>query len=260
MTADVTALGRAPNLSAQQDDIRALVRAMTALTGLSASALATQAGLTPSTLNRFLHGEVRHTLSQRTLLALMTATFTALDRRPVAALDTTALQRLLSAVPVFERAIIERAPEAARTLKEMRLKAGSAPLPAAARAPEARDLPVLSAASRNVEIAAGRFDAAPMMTQRPPFLADDDRAFAFLVTDATLAPRYDAGDLLYAATTQNVAPGMDAVIERKSGGFLVGRLTETAEFVLPLAPGSGAIAKADIKGLYRIVGVQRLGG
>jgi hypothetical protein len=259
MTADITAIGRTTNLAAQQDDIRALVRAMTALTELSASALATRAGLTPSTLNRFLHGPVRHTLSQRTLLALMTATFTALDRKPVAALDTPALQRLLAAVPVFERAIVERAPEAARALKEMRLKAGAAPPPAAARRPEARDLPVLSAATRDVEIAAGRFEAAPMMTQRPPFLANDERAFAFLVTDATLAPRYDAGDLLYAATTQDVTPGLDAVIERKSGGFLVGRLTEGGDAVKPLAAGLGKVSKADLKGLYRVVGVQRLG-
>jgi phage repressor protein C with HTH and peptisase S24 domain len=177
----------------------------------------------------------------------------------VAGLETAALQRLLAAVPVFERALVERAPEAARSLKEMRLKAGTPAPTGPSPAREMRDLPVLSAASRNVDIAAARFEAAPMMTQRPPFLADDGRAFAFLVTDTSLAPRYDAGDLLYVASQQTVVPGVDAVIERMSGGFLVGRLLDSRTGARPLGAAHAEITAADIKGVYRVVGVQRLG-
>lgn len=57
----------------QQIAQRELVRTMLARTGLTPTELARKAGLTPSTLTRFLNGQVKHALSARTLDALSAA-------------------------------------------------------------------------------------------------------------------------------------------------------------------------------------------
>jgi lambda repressor-like predicted transcriptional regulator len=251
-------------VSAQQAQTRGLIAAMLALTGLSASALAREAGLTPSTLNRFMHQPVRHTLSQRTLLALMIATFRRMKARGIAALDAAALASLAPALPVFERAILEQAPDAERVLKEIKLRTGSGlgTLPRQQAEP-AHDLAVVTAATLGIDVAAKNFEKAPLTTQRPPFLADDEHAFAFLLTDASMSPRYDAGDMLYVSPAREIAEAADVVVERKVGGFILGRLAQSADTsvrILKLNPHSDLeIARDDIRGLYRVVGVQRLG-
>jgi lambda repressor-like predicted transcriptional regulator len=252
-------------VSAQQAQTRAVVQAMVTLTGLSASALAKDAGLTPSTLNRFMHQPVRHTLSQRTLLALMIATFRHMKLRGIAALDAAALSVLSPVLPSFERAILEQAPDSERVLKEIKLRTGAG-VSSAMRPDksEARDLAVVTATTLGVDIAAANFEKAPLTTQRPPFLADDHHAFAFLMTDASMAPRYDAGDMLYVSPARDAAvDGVDVVIERQAGGFFVARLIATTAnkvTLCKLGPQHTAEHdRADIRGLYRIVGVQRLG-
>ncbi|MBL8645340.1 MAG: hypothetical protein JNK21_15515 [Rhodospirillaceae bacterium] len=268
MTADAAAPHHLqPAVSAQQEHTRNLIRAMLALTGLSSSALARDAGLTPSTLNRFMHQPVRHTLSQRTLLALMVATFRHMKARGIAALDAAALSVLAPSLPGFERAILEQAPDAERVLKEIKLRTGAGLATLArseTKSEAARDLPVVTAATLSVDVAAMNFEKAPLTTQRPPFLADDAHAFAFLMTDASMSPRYDSGDMLYVSPARAAdAENIDVVVERKSGGFLVGRLARTTDskiVILKLQPQeSFEIARADMRGLYRIVGVQRLG-
>lgn len=251
-------------VSAQQAQTRGLIAAMLALTGLSASALARDAGLTPSTLNRFMHQPVRHTLSQRTLLALMIATFRRMKARGIAALDAAALSALAPALPVFERAILDQAPDAERVLKEIKLRTGSGlstlPRP---ETEQVHDLAVVTATTLGIDVAAKNFDKAPLTTQRPPFLADDPHAFAFLLTDASMSPRYDAGDMLYVSPAREVAEGADVIVERKAGGFMLGRLMQSTEAdvrLLKLNPQTEFdIARNDIRGLYRVVGVQRLG-
>jgi lambda repressor-like predicted transcriptional regulator len=252
-------------VSAQQAQTRAVVQAMVTLTGLSASALAKEAGLTPSTLNRFMHQPVRHTLSQRTLLALMITTFRHMKSRGIAALDGAALSVLAPVLPSFERAILEQAPDSERVLKEIKLRTGAGV--ASATRPdksEARDLAVVTATTRGVDIAAANFEKAPLTTQRPPFLADDSHAFAFLMTDASMAPRYDAGDMLYVSPARDAAvDGVDVVIERQAGGFFVARLlslTAGSAILCKLGgPTTTEVARSDIRGMFRIVGVQRLG-
>ncbi len=263
----ITAAALTPGVSAQQEQTRSLIGAMLALTGLSSSALARDAGLTPSTLNRFMHQPVRHTLSQRTLLALMIATFRRMKAQGIAALDASALSVLAPALPIFERAILEQAPDAERVLKEIKLRTGAGlagQLRADKASPQGRDLPVLTATTRGVDVATMQFDKAPLNTQRPPFLADDPHAFGFLLTDDSMTPRYDAGDMLYVSPARGLGgENIDIIVDLTSGGFMAARLTQATDLSLTLVKLKSQevfeMPRATIRGLYRIVGVQRLG-
>ena len=265
---DAIALNATPSaVSAQQEQTRALIRAMLTLTALSASALARDAGLTPSTLNRFMHQPVRHTLSQRTLLTLMTTTFRRMKAQGISALDAGALSVIAPVLPVFERAILDQAPDAERVLKEIKLRTGAGLGPHARndKGPtQLRDLAVVTTTTLGVDVAAMSFDKAPLTTQRPPFLADDAHAFAFLLTDASMTPRYDAGDMIYVSPAREVAGDyIDVVVDRKAGGFLLARLVRTSDTTVTLhkiqTPEAFDMPRAEIRGLYRVVGIQRLG-
>ena len=244
--------------SAHQDETRRLVVAMMKLTGHSATSLARAAGLTPSTVNRFMHRRVSHTLSQRTMLALMTETLIAIKEKPRQALDAQALAELAPAVAVYERGILQRAPDVITTLTEAKALNPDTP-PRTAQA-----LPVLTGAS-TANAAAGEFRQAPFTTQRPAFLESDPRAFALLMPDASMSPRFDAGDMLYVSPARALeGKWVDVVIEHATGGFTVGVLgalnTGTARLTL-LAPRSRhAYDRSKLRGIYRIIGVQRLGG
>ena len=252
-------------LTAHQRETRKLVRGMMALTGQSASGLATAAGLTPSTVNRFMHKPVRHTLSQRTMLALMTETFLHLKDLPREEWDSRALGDLIPALAVYEQGILELAPDVDSVLKNVRA-AGGAPLGLSTYAPEpgpAPNLPVVLVSSQEVDVTEGNFDAAPMRTQRPPFLWSDPHAFAILMPDDTLMPRYDAGDMLYVSPAYTLdGPKVDVVIARSGGGFVIGELIAvTANSVAigtlyPLA--NEFFDRTALKGVHRIVGLQRL--
>jgi hypothetical protein len=256
----------APNtdVSAHQEQTRRLVRAMMTLTGETASGLARAAGLTPSTVNRFMHRPVRHTLSQRTMLALMTETFRNLARQPQPHFDHAALTELAPAITIYRRGVLERAPGVQTTLAHamamMDLRP-SQPSPAIDIAP---DLPVVLAATRNVDIHAGDFKHVPLKTSRPAFLGPDPRAFALLMPDGSMAPRFDAGDMLYASPARKLdGDKIDVVLERAEGGFIVGSLvslTEDTARVSTLAPRAReTYARNKLRGIYRVVGVQRLG-
>ncbi len=247
----------ADDSTAHQDETRRLVGAMLRLTGHSPTGLARSAGLTPSTLNRFMHRRVSHTLSQRTMLALMTETFMAIKDRPRQSLDAAALAELAPAVAVYERGILERAPDVRAALATFTTNTAN---PAAAG-----ELPVLTAAASGINIAAGDFAQAPLKTQRPPFVGADPRAFALLMPDASMAPRFDAGDMLYVSPARALeGANVDVVIERIGGGFSVASLAGTsAETVrlLKLSPRAReTIARDKLRGVWRIVGVQRMGG
>lgn len=248
-------VSKAEGGTAHQEQTRRLVDAMLKLTGHSATGLARSAGLTPSTLNRFMHRRVRHTLSQRTMLALMTQTFLAIKDRPRQSLDAAALAELVPAVAVYERGILERAPDA---------RAALATLTSGAVTGAAGELPVLIAAVTGVNVETADFAQAPLKTQRPPFLEGDPRAFALLMPDASMAPRYDSGDMLYVSPARALdGPSVDVVIERRSGGFTVASLaghTPDAVRLLKLSPRAReTVPREKVRGLWRIVGVQRLG-
>ncbi|MGE3474773.1 MAG: hypothetical protein AB7H70_03085 [Rhodospirillaceae bacterium] len=264
---DLQPRARTTDVSAHQEQTRRLVRAMMALTGRTASGLARSAGLTPSTVNRFMHRPVRHTLSQRTMLALMTETFLALKRQPAPTFDRAALAELAPAIAVYEKGILEHAPDVQSTLVQAKsaLAAGTPQAPGAA---PSTDLAVVLAATRDVNVQAGDLGRAPLKTQRPPFLGNDPRAFALLMPDESMMPRFDAGDMLYVSPARALeGEKIDVVAERAEGGFVVGSLTaagiaaggDTVRLTT-LSPRTRAtFARAKLRGVYRIVGVQRLG-
>ncbi len=246
-------------VSAHQEQTRRLVGAMMKLTGHSATGLARAAGLTPSTINRFMHMPVRHTLSQRTMLALMTQTFLAIKDRPGQALDPDALAELTPAIAVYERGILEMVPEVAAVIAAAKAK------DAVHAGPADACLPVLLGSTQGVNVKAGDFAQAPLKTPRPSFLEGDARAFALLMPDAGMAPRFDAGDMLYASPARTLAGDkVDVVVEGCGGGFTVGSLvaaTADSVRIATLSPRARhAFARDKIRGVYRIVGVQRLGG
>jgi transcriptional regulator with XRE-family HTH domain len=246
------------DLTVHQDETRRLVRAMMTLTGLTASGLARASGLTPSTLNRFMHKDVGHTLSQRTMLALMAETFTLLRGRGALTLDPAAIAALAPAIPVYERGILELAPEARPLLTEIKTRAA----PAALSRPSLAELPAVMATSQGIDIDTGDFTRAPLRTARPPFLADDPLGFALLMPDRSMSPRFDAGDMLYVSPSRLVDENADVVVD-KGNGFVVGTMagqTAAQLRVNILAPRSKlTFERSKIRGVYPIVGLQRLG-
>lgn len=253
------------DLTAHQRETRKLVRAMMTLTQQSASGLALSAGLTPSTVNRFMHKPVRHTLSQRTMLALLTETFLHLKVLPREQWDHGALADLIPALAVYEQGILELAPDIDAVLKQVRAAGGprSGQMSYAPEPGPVPNLPVVLASSQDVNVAEGNFDSAPMRTQRPPFLWSDPSAFALLMPDDTLMPRYDAGDMLYVSPAQSLdGAKVDVVLARAGGGFVAGSLVAiTAQSIAigTLYPMANEFyERSRINGVYRIVGLQRL--
>jgi phage repressor protein C with HTH and peptisase S24 domain len=103
-----------------------------------------------------------------------------------------------------------------------------------------------------------------MKTQRPPFLDADPRAFAILMPDASMMPRFDAGDMLYASPARALSGDrMDVVVERADGGFsvssLVGANTDSLRLATLSPRTRESLQRTKVRGVYRIVGVQRLG-
>ncbi len=255
-----------PDASAHQEQTRQLVRAMMALTGDTASGLAKAAGLTASTLNRFMHKPVRHTLSQRTMLALMTETFRRIKDRPLQSLSATALSALGPAIAVYEHGIVDLAPDVKPALQAAKSAvAASIRRQAPHLESAAPELPVLLATTCGVNISAADFTQAPLTTPRPPFLESDAGAFAILMPDQSMAPRFDAGDMLYVSPARALeGERLDVVVERKVGGSVIGTLvaiTSDTVRIATLQPRMRqSFARDKVRGLYRIVGVQRLGG
>jgi len=253
------------DVSAHQEQTRQLVRAMMTLTGETASGLAKAAGLTASTLNRFMHKPVRHTLSQRTMLALMTETFRRLKDRPTHMRDPGALAVLGPTIGVYERGIIDLAPDVRPILDAMKDHiTTSSRRPGAYSESSGGELPVLLTTTQSVDISARNFTQAPLTTPRPPFLENDPAAFAILMPDQSMAPRFDAGDMLYVSPAR-VLEGerLDVVVERKTGGCIIGTLmgisADTVRIATLLPRARQSIARDKTRGIYRIVGVQRLG-
>ncbi len=121
------------------------------------------------------------------------------------------------------------------------------------------------ASTQGVNIQAADFARAPLKTQRPSFIENDARAFAILMPDNSMTPRFDAGDMLYVSPARSLDGGnVDVVLERSNGGFVIGSvvsLTADAVRIATLSPRAReSYDRAKLRGIYRIVGVQRLGG
>mgnify|MGYP006438757719 FL=1 len=102
-----------------------------------------------------------------------------------------------------------------------------------------------------------------MRTQRPPFLWSDPLAFAILMPDDTLMPRYDAGDMLYVSPAQSLdGPKVDVVLARSGGGFIVAQLVAVTAHSIAIGTlypiANEFYDRSKMSGAYRIVGTQRL--
>ncbi len=120
------------------------------------------------------------------------------------------------------------------------------------------------ATTRGVNVEAGDLAYAPLRTPRPPFLEADPRAFALLMPDESMMPRFDAGDMLYVSPARTLdGLKVDVIAERIDGGFIVGTLTSLGDEALRLTTLSPrareTVPRNKLRGIYRIVGVQRLG-
>ncbi|MCA0201889.1 MAG: hypothetical protein LCH56_13815, partial [Proteobacteria bacterium] len=177
--------------------------------------------------------------------------------------DRAALAELAPAIAVYEKGILEHAPDVQSTLVEAKSALTKA-LPPASAGATSTDLAVVLAATRDVNVLAGDLGRAPLKTQRPPFLINDPHAFALLMPDESMMPRFDAGDMLYVSPAR-VLEGekIDVVAERAEGGFIVGSLlsaTSDAVRLTTLSPRTReTFTRSKLRGIYRIVGVQRLG-
>lgn len=78
-----------------QETARALVSQMLEATGLEPTQLARRAGVTPSTLTRFLNKPVKHTLSVRTLMKLSAASGVPIPMGGVAPLPSKGRQEIV---------------------------------------------------------------------------------------------------------------------------------------------------------------------
>ncbi|MFL2771590.1 MAG: hypothetical protein ACJZ9F_11335 [Rhodospirillaceae bacterium] len=252
-------------LTAHQQETRKLVRAMMVLTQQSASGLAIAAGLTPSTINRFMHKKVKHTLSQRTMLALLTETFLCLKELRYENWNHSALVDLIPVLSVYEQGILELAPDVEQVFEQARAscRPGNGQMSYISESGLSPNLPVLLASSNDINVAEGNFDSAPMLTQRPPFLWNDPNAFAILMPDDRLMPRYDVGDMLYVSPAQSLdSRKIDVALARAGGGFLIGTLiaiTDQSIIIGSLYPKVNELhERSQVSGIYRIIGLQRL--
>ena len=249
-------------ITAQQEESRRLVRAMMTLTGQSASGLAKSAGLTPSTLNRFMHRPVRHNLSQSTLVGLLTTTLQKIVPHPLETLDgldTQALKCLTPALSLYRNAVIEQDHELAQIVSRL---IGSSITPERETDQKATDLPVVLVTTQGIDIRRQVTDVVPFKTDRPPFLNSDALGFAIVMPDHSMAPRYGPDDLLYVSPSRTLEqPTQDVVIERKAGGFLIGYLAAVTKGHVALSmlqPKMTEFLPRDaVSGIYPIVGVRR---
>jgi len=257
-----------PSISAHQTETRKLIRAMMTLTGLTASGLANAAGLTPSTVNRFMHKSVSHSLSQRTMLALMTEAFSQLKGKKQADINRDALELLVPPLAMYQQGMLEIAPELKKIFDMLNSLISPPPIisshfVAADKSSEQSQMPVVLTITRSLNVTEGNFVTAPMHTLKPAYLHDDPCAFALLMPDDSMMPRFYSSDMLYVSPARTLEGlNVDVVLEQKTGGFSIGQLlalTSKSVILGTLLPNSKeAYDRMSLRGVYRIVGVQRM--
>ena len=173
-------------MSEQQTAVRELVQQMLAETGLTLTELARRAGVSSTTLTRFMNKDVKHTLSMSTLGKLSVASGVSVP--------------MGMALPGAAGAATARPP--ADTLAVP--KRGEMP----------QDLPVYGTAQgANGEGAfvinmGGQVDRI----RRPPGLMANRDAFAIYVEGDSMEPRFEPGETVVVDPNRPVRPGDDVVL------------------------------------------------
>lgn len=221
--------GMAPdNHSKEREQQRAWVRGVAQAAGLTPTELAKKAGLTPSTLNRFLNDEkVTHLLSTRTIAAIRKVVGDSNHEPAPLPIDT----------------------EMPRILKS---KVGVLGLD---------DLPVLGHGEGGKDGLFFDNGEVRQYVPRPATLLRVNQAYAIFMHGHSMEPRFREGELLYVNPHRPPSQGDDVVIEMTDGrGFvkrLVRRTTKTV-YVQQFNPAKEIEFPAgDIKNIHLIVGTGR---
>ncbi|HEY4254602.1 MAG TPA: S24 family peptidase [Roseomonas sp.] len=170
--------------SDQQKAVRELVQRMLAETGLTLTELARRAGVSSTTLTRFMNKDVKHTLSMSTLGKLSVASGVGVP------------------MGISLPGAAVAAPRPAEALVVPR------------RGEMAQDLPVYGTAQgANGEGAfiinmGGQVDRI----RRPPGLAANRDAFAIYVEGDSMEPRFEPGEVVVVDPNRPVRPGDDVVL------------------------------------------------
>ena len=173
-----------PEQRAARDRVSRLLKK----TGWTATQLARAAGIAPSTLNRFLAGGVKHTLSFKTLRKLDEAAAGHEKDEPAPRRPT----QLEDLAPQLH-------PEEATELPS--------------RTSMPNDVPVVGTAvgGNNGDF---RFNGTEVdYVRRPPGLQRIKNAFAIYVYGDSMSPRFDHGELLYIHPGRPVSPGDYVLVE-----------------------------------------------
>lgn len=170
-------------------------------TGLSYSRIAAKAGLSASTLTRYVNSDdVKHELS------------------------TPTLERLKLAFPEFFSATEPKATLHAETAS-LTSTAQPAPMPVVAPGQWVRDVPVVggglaaplhvvqAGAHLDIEQTSLDFGADPDFAPRPPAFATNRQLYCVYVWGDSMVPRYDAGDRLYVDPRRPPNVGDDVVVQ-----------------------------------------------
>lgn len=238
---------------------RDAVRTMMHVTGWSASRLAVKAGLAASTLNRFMHKDVKHVLKFSTMSMLLITALARLNQRLVTD-ETTNLADVEAVIPMISQFGIDIEAEADRLLRTkadddfwrldavknaMMSLSGDLPrqpvrydlgrsmppnqsadqnkspgVPTAA-AKRGYDLPVLGAAKGGDN--AFFFDNGEVHehVRRPPNLEGVDNGFAIYMVGDSMEPRYFAGEFLFVNPNRPATRNCFVVVEIIDGQGLV---------------------------------------
>lgn len=247
----------------QREEQRAYVRELARLTRLSVTQLAKLAGLSPSTLNRFLNENVSHMLSARTLVKVRDAAERIIVREGKDPNDT---------LPVFTNRQRLQADDDLRNFTDMsadnlRRKSNVTALPP--RDPIGRPgdmIPVRVArggSGREMTITDDEIDRTP----RPSTLANVKEAYAVLLSGDSLVPRFMPGAILHVNPWRHPRPQQPCIVYLRNGMVLAkiflrlnAQFVELLEFeevelgIYRAAPFT--VARGDVHAIHTIVSAE----
>lgn len=173
-------------MSEQQTAVRELVQQMLAETGLTLTELARRAGVSSTTLTRFMNKDVKHTLSMSTLGKLSVASGVSVP--------------MGMALPGVAGAAAARPPAEGLAIP----RRGDMP----------QDLPVYGTAQGANGAGAFVINMGGQVDRirRPPGLMANRDAFAIYVEGDSMEPRFEPGETVVVDPNRPVRPGDDVVL------------------------------------------------
>ncbi|MFQ5534686.1 MAG: helix-turn-helix transcriptional regulator [Sphingomonadales bacterium] len=276
-------------LDSSQTGTRETVRIMMHVTRWSASKLAVKSGLAASTLNRFMHKDVKHTLKFSTLTRLLITTLARLNERlrTEQVVSQADIEAVIPLIGQFGIDLEKEADELARSadpdsfwrLDEIskavsaltgtpgnqpstsRETGRSEPPPIAGCSfSDVKDLPVLGAAKGGNNSLFFDNGTVHEHIHRPPGLGGVENAFAVYMVGDSMEPRYFAGEYLYVNPNRPPARNCFVVVELVDGQGLVKQFVRRDDATLHLRQfNPEKLLQFDndqVKSVYYIVGAS----